>query len=60
MADNELIGATVLAVEEKRWDVRITFRLADGTERTMIASADGYYTDQSGVWWGTAAEHAGA
>lgn len=55
----DLSGATVLAVVQKRWDVRISLRLVDGREVTMIASADSYYTDRNNVWWGTQQEWEG-
>lgn len=55
--DEELLGSTVLEVNQRRWHVAIKFALADGREQTMIASADSMFTDGSGVWWGTAEEH---
>lgn len=52
-------GATVLGITEKRWDVRFHLRLLDGTETTLIASADSYYTDNNNVWFGTKEEWEG-
>jgi hypothetical protein len=53
----DLAGATVLTVIEGRWDVTFCLRLADGREVDMVASADRYYTDDSGIWFGTKEEH---
>ena len=50
-------GATVVAIKEKRWDVRITLRLPDGTEEVLVASADSYYTDHNNIWFGTLREY---
>lgn len=54
---DDLAGATVLSVDERRWDVRFRLRLIDGTEVTMVASADSFYTGSSNIWFGTEQEH---
>lgn len=54
--EGEFVGATVVGIQKKRWEVRIHLRLPDGTEETLVASADRYFTDGDGIWFDTAAE----
>lgn len=54
--DEDLTGATVLAVIKQRWQVSMALVLEDGREVTMIACADSYYTDSDSIWWGTRTE----
>jgi hypothetical protein len=50
---DELTGATILEATENRWDVWLRVQLTDGTEKTLVFSADSYFTDNNGIWVGT-------
>lgn len=49
-----------LELRESRWDLTIRVTTADGAVEEYVASADGFFTEGSGIWFGTRAEHTAA
>lgn len=58
-------GWSIVSISESRWDVHITIERQEhcdtGIEvketQTLVASADSFYTDRDGIWFGTKKEH---
>jgi len=44
-------------IDEHRWNIRIHITHPNGEKETYVASADGHYTSESGIWFGTQKEH---
>lgn len=40
-------------IVKSRWDIRIMITHPNGDEETYVASADGGYTYNDGIWFGT-------
>ena len=50
------IEATAVTIHLGRWSVQFDIETPEGTQ-SFIASADSYYTDSDGIWFGTVAEY---
>lgn len=43
-------------ITENRWDIKIVIIDSDGKTHGYLASADSFYTDNDGIWFGTEEE----
>lgn len=57
MSDIKLPDASNVEITVGRWGVYITIHTTDSKTHNYVASADGAFTDQSGIWFGTLEEY---
>ncbi len=46
-----------IEIDEDRWEIRIKIKTKLGDVREFVASADSFFTEGSGIWFGTRSEH---
>ena len=49
----DITGYVLTDIRLTRWHLFMDFAHPDGSTRTLVASADSFFTDNDGIWFGT-------